>query len=112
MKQWRGKWQTGIQCPQADCPLSAIRAKPTHERKRYIPVFFPRSRTYSWTDMLLVCSIDELPEPLVRGTHRKWRKLVKDLTIQRQHVMQKLAVATLNISDHLHIEVMLFIAIS
>ncbi|KAG6504134.1 histone-lysine N-methyltransferase SUVR5-like isoform X1 [Zingiber officinale] len=102
--KWRGKWQTGIQCPQADCPLSAIRAKPTHERKRYIPIFFPRSRTYSWTDMLLVCSINELPEPLVRGTHRKWRKLVKDLTIPRRHVMQKLAVTMLNISDHLHIE--------
>ncbi|CAL9044168.1 histone-lysine N-methyltransferase SUVR5 isoform X1 [Musa acuminata AAA Group] len=102
--KWRGKWQTGIRCPRADCSLSALRAKPTHERKRYIPVFFPRTRTYCWADMLLVRSIDELPEPLVRGSHRRWRKLVKDLTLPHWHIMQKLAVAMLNIGDQLHTE--------
>ncbi|WOK98484.1 histone-lysine N-methyltransferase SUVR5 isoform X1 [Canna indica] len=102
--KWGGKWQTGIRCPLADCPLSALRAKPTHERKRYIPVFFPRGRTYSWADLLLVRSIDELPEPLLRGTHRRWRKLVKDLTLPHRHIMQKLAVAMLDISDRLHTE--------
>nr|XP_010906908.1 histone-lysine N-methyltransferase SUVR5 isoform X1 [Elaeis guineensis] len=102
--KWRGKWQTGIRCPRADCPLSALKAKPTHERKRYVAVFFPRTRTYSWADMLLVRSIGESPEPLVNGNHRRWRKLVKDLTLPRRYIMQKLAFAMLNISDQLHTE--------
>lgn len=102
--KWRGKWQTGILCPRVDCPLPTLRAKPTHERKNYFAIFFPRTRTYSWADMLLVRSIDELPEPLVYGTHRKWRKLVKDLTVPRRYIMQKLAVAMLNINDRLHTE--------
>ncbi|XP_072964774.1 histone-lysine N-methyltransferase SUVR5 isoform X1 [Typha angustifolia] len=100
--KWRGKWQTGIQCPRADCPSSTLKAKPTHERKRYTIVFFPRNRTYYWVDMLLVRPIEELPVPLANGTHRKWRKLVKDLTVPRHYVMQKLAIAMLNFSDLLH----------
>lgn len=102
--KWRGKWQTGFRCPTVDCPLSTLRAKPTHERKKYILIFFPRTRTYSWADMLLVCAINEFPEPLVYGTHRRWRKLVKDLNTPRRYIMQKLAVAMLNISDQLHTE--------
>ncbi|KAJ0981802.1 hypothetical protein J5N97_010057 [Dioscorea zingiberensis] len=102
--KWRGKWRTGILCPRVDCPLPTLRAKPTHERKKYFAIFFPRTRTYSWADMLLVRSIDELPEPLVYGTHRRWRKLVKDLTVPRRYIMQKLGVAMLNISDRLHSE--------
>ncbi|TVU28189.1 hypothetical protein EJB05_19698 [Eragrostis curvula] len=102
--KWRGKWQTGIRCCRADCPLSTLKAKPTHDRKSYIVVFFPRTRTYSWVDMLLVLPIEECPLPLVNGTHRKWRKLVKDLTIPRRFIMQKLAISMLNFSDELHIE--------
>ncbi|ONK68314.1 uncharacterized protein A4U43_C05F10060 [Asparagus officinalis] len=102
--KWRGKWQSGFQCPRVDCPLQTLRAKPTHDRKKYIAIFFPRSRRYSWADLLLIRSINEFPEPLASGTHRKWRKLVKDLATPRRYVMQKLAVAMLNISDQLHTE--------
>ncbi|KAL6631374.1 hypothetical protein ACP70R_028224 [Stipagrostis hirtigluma subsp. patula] len=70
----------------------------------YIVVFFPRTRTYSWVDMLLVLPIEQYPLPLVNGTHRKWRNLVKDLSVPRRFVMQKLAIAMLNLSDELHIE--------
>jgi hypothetical protein len=55
--------------------------------------------------MLLVLPIEECPLPLVNGTHRKWRKLVKDLTVPRRFIMQKLAISMLNFSDELHIEV-------
>ncbi|XP_006647777.1 histone-lysine N-methyltransferase SUVR5 [Oryza brachyantha] len=102
--KWRGKWQTGIQCFRVDCPLSTLKAKPTHGRKSYIIVFFPRTRTYSWVDMLLVRPINEYPLPLVNGTHRKWRKLVKDLSVPRRFIMQKLAISMLNFSDELHTE--------
>ncbi|XP_062222246.1 histone-lysine N-methyltransferase SUVR5-like isoform X2 [Phragmites australis] len=102
--KWRGKWQTGIRCCRVDCPLPTLKAKPTHDRKSYIVVFFPRTRTYSWVDMLLVLPIEEYPLPLVNGTHRKWRKLVKDLSVPRRFIMQKLAISMLNFSDELHIE--------
>jgi hypothetical protein len=55
--------------------------------------------------MLLVLPIEECPLPLVNGTHRKWRKLVKDLSVPRRFIMQKLAISMLNLSDELHIEV-------
>uniref|UniRef100_A0ACD5W8E4 Uncharacterized protein n=1 Tax=Avena sativa TaxID=4498 RepID=A0ACD5W8E4_AVESA len=102
--KWRGKWQTGIQCCRVDYPLSTLKAKPTIDRKSYIVVFFPRTRTYSWVDMLLVLPIDEYPVPLVNGTHHKWRKLVKDLSVPRQFIMQKLAISMLNFCDELHTE--------
>ncbi|XP_062220080.1 histone-lysine N-methyltransferase SUVR5-like [Phragmites australis] len=102
--KWRGKWQTGIRCCRVDCPLPTLKAKPTHDRKSYIVVFFPRTRTYSWVDMLLILPIEEYPLPLVNGTHRKWRKLVKDLSVPRRFIMQKLAISMLNFSDELHIE--------
>ncbi|CAD6249779.1 unnamed protein product [Miscanthus lutarioriparius] len=102
--KWRGKWQTGIRCCRVDCPLPTLRAKPTHDRKNYIVVFFPRTKTYSWVDMLLVLPIEECPLPLVNGTHRKWRKLVKDLNIPRRFNMQNLAVFMINLIDELHIE--------
>lgn len=105
VKQWRGKWQTGIRCCRADCPLPTLKAKPTHDRKSYIVVFFPRTKTYSWVDMLLILPIEDSPVPLVNGTHRKWRKLVKDLSLPRRFIMQKLAISMLNFSDELHIEV-------
>ncbi|CAN6280243.1 unnamed protein product [Urochloa humidicola] len=102
--KWRGKWQTGIRCCRVDYPLTTVKAKPTHDRKSYIVVFFPRTKTYSWVDMLLVAPIEESPSPLVNGTHRKWRKLVKDLSIPRRFIIQKLAISMLNLSDELHIE--------
>jgi hypothetical protein len=55
--------------------------------------------------MLLVLPIEECPLPLVNGTHRKWRKLVKDLNIPRRLNMQNLAVFMINLIDELHIEV-------
>jgi hypothetical protein len=55
--------------------------------------------------MLLVLPIEECPLPLVNGTHRKWRKLVKDLNIPRRFNMQNLAVFMINLIDELHIEV-------
>ncbi|CAA6667280.1 unnamed protein product [Spirodela intermedia] len=100
--EWRGKWQTGIRCPRADHPLSTLKAKPTHGRKKYVVVFFPNTRTYSWVDTQLIRSIDELPVPLACGTHYTWMAFVKDLTFQRRYVMQKLAVLMLDISDQLH----------
>ncbi|CAA7404109.1 unnamed protein product [Spirodela intermedia] len=100
--KWRGKWQTGIRCPRADHPLSTLKAKPTHGRKKYVVVFFPNTRTYSWVDTQLIRSIDELPVPLACGTHYTWMAFVKDLTFQRRYVMQKLAVLMLDISDQLH----------
>ncbi|KAG0488999.1 hypothetical protein HPP92_007810 [Vanilla planifolia] len=108
--KWRGKWQTGLRCPLVDCPLSTLKAKPTHERKKYISIFFPRTRTYSWVDMLLVCSINEFPHPLACGTHRRWRKLVKDLSAPRRYILQKLAIALLNIGDELHTEAIIEVA--
>ncbi|RWR95661.1 SET domain-containing protein [Cinnamomum micranthum f. kanehirae] len=100
--KWRGKWQAGIRCPTVDWPLSTVKAKPTHGRKQYIVVFFPHSRIHCWADISLVCSINKLPEPLAYGTHFSGMELVKDLTVPRRYIMQKLAVAMLNISDHLH----------
>uniref|UniRef100_A0A1D1XSB7 Histone-lysine N-methyltransferase SUVR5 n=1 Tax=Anthurium amnicola TaxID=1678845 RepID=A0A1D1XSB7_9ARAE len=102
--KWRGKWQTGIRCSRADYPLSTLKAKPTHERKKYFVVFFPNTRTYSWVDMQLVRSIDELPEPLAYGSHYSWLAFVKDLAFPRRYIMQKLAVSMLDLSDQLHTE--------
>ncbi|XP_068654250.1 histone-lysine N-methyltransferase SUVR5 [Aristolochia californica] len=102
--KWRGKWQAGIRCARADWPLSTVKAKPTHGRKKYFVVFFPNTRTHSWADMLLVRSISDLPEPLAYGTHFSGLEMVKDLTTPRRYIMQKLAVSMLNVSDQLHNE--------
>ncbi|CAN1164179.1 Histone-lysine N-methyltransferase SUVR5 [Linum perenne] len=102
--KWRGKWQAGIRCARADWPLSTLRAKPTHDRKQYFVVFFPNTRNYSWADMLLVRSISETPEPIAYRTHKTGLKLVKDLSIARRFIMQKLAVGMLNIVDQFHNE--------
>jgi hypothetical protein len=32
-------------------PLTTVKAKPTIDRKNYIVVFFPRTKSYSWVDM-------------------------------------------------------------
>ncbi|XP_042493601.1 histone-lysine N-methyltransferase SUVR5-like isoform X2 [Macadamia integrifolia] len=102
--KWRGKWQAGIRCARPDWPLSTLKAKPTHDRKKYIVVFFPQSRNHSWVDTLLVRSIHEFPEPIAHRTHHTGVEIVKDLTIPRRFIMQKLAIAMLNISDQLHTE--------
>ena len=103
--QWRGKWQAGIRCARADWPLSTLKAKPTHERKKYLVVFFPHTRNYSWADTLFVRPINEFPEPIAYRTHKVGLKMVKDLSIARRYIMQKLAVGMLNIADQLHKEV-------
>ncbi|GMY11618.1 histone-lysine N-methyltransferase SUVR5 isoform X1 [Fagus crenata] len=105
--KWRGKWQAGIRCSRADWPLSTLKAKPTHDRKKYFVVFFPHTRNYSWADMLLVRSINEFPQPIAYKTHKVGLKMVKDLTVARRFIMQKLAVGMLNIVDQFHTEALI-----
>lgn len=105
--KWRGKWQAGIRCSRADWPLSTLKAKPTHDRKKYFVVFFPHTRNYSWADMLLVRSISEFPQPIAYKTHKVGLKMVKDLTVARRFIMQKLAVGMLNIVDQFHTEALI-----
>ncbi|XP_057491802.1 histone-lysine N-methyltransferase SUVR5-like [Actinidia eriantha] len=100
--KWRGKWQAGIRCARLDWPLSTVKAKPTHDRKKYLVIFFPRTRNYSWADVLLVRPINEYPDPIAYRTHKLGVKTVKDLTLARRYIMQKLAVGMLNIIDQLH----------
>ncbi|GMP31630.1 hypothetical protein CsSME_00005769 [Camellia sinensis var. sinensis] len=100
--KWRGKWQAAIKCARADWPLSTVKAKPTHDRKKYLVIFFPRKRNYSWADVLLVRPINEFPEPIAYRTHKVGMKMVKDLTLAHRFIMQKLAVSMLNIIDQLH----------
>ncbi|QCD90972.1 histone-lysine N-methyltransferase SUVR5 isoform X1 [Vigna unguiculata] len=97
--KWRGKWQAGIRCARADWPLSTLKAKPTHERKKYFVIFFPHTRIYSWADMLLVRSINEFPHPIAYKTHQVGLKMVKDLTVARRFIMRKLVVGMLNMVD-------------
>lgn len=103
--QWRGQWQAGIRCARADWPLPTLKAKPTHDRKKYLVIFFPRTRNYSWADELLVRPIHELPEPIAYKTHKVGMKMVKDLTLARRFIMQKLAVGMLGILEQLRSEV-------
>lgn len=55
--------------------------------------------------MLLVRSINEFPQPIAYKTHKVGLKMVKDLTVARRFIMQKLAVGMLNIVDQFHTEV-------
>ncbi|XP_057984317.1 histone-lysine N-methyltransferase SUVR5 isoform X2 [Hevea brasiliensis] len=105
--KWRGKWQAGIRCARADWPLSTLKAKPTHDRKKYFVIFFPHTRNYSWADMLLVRSINEFPQPIAYRTHKIGLKMVKDLNVARRFIMQKLAVGMLNIVDQFHTEALI-----
>ncbi|XP_021900764.1 histone-lysine N-methyltransferase SUVR5-like, partial [Carica papaya] len=57
--------------------------------------------------MLLVRSINELPEPIAYRTHKIGLKMVKDLTVARRYIMQKLAVGMLNIIDQFHLEALI-----
>nr|KYP45514.1 Histone-lysine N-methyltransferase SUVR5 [Cajanus cajan] len=100
--KWRGNWQAGIKCARADWPLSTLKAKPTHGRKKYYVIFFPHTRNYSWADMLLVRSIYEFPQPIAYKTHEAGLKMVKDLTVARRFIMQKLAIGVISIVDQLH----------
>ncbi|GLJ05151.1 hypothetical protein SUGI_0012200 [Cryptomeria japonica] len=102
--KWRGKWQAGIQCSMDDCPSTTVKAMPTYGRKTYIVVYFPNSRSHFWTDSQLACTISEKPEPLAFGTHETGQELVKDLSIPRQYMLQKLAIDMLEASDQLHVE--------
>lgn len=68
-------------------------------------IFFPHTRNYSWADMLLVRSIDEIPQPIAYKTHNAGLRMVQDLSVARRFIMQKLAVGMLNIVDQFHTEV-------
>ncbi|XP_022775257.1 histone-lysine N-methyltransferase SUVR5-like isoform X2 [Durio zibethinus] len=105
--KWRGKWQAGIRCARADWPLSTLKAKPTHDRKQYFVIFFPHTRNYSWADMLLVRSINEFPQPIAYRSHKVGLKMVRDLTVARRYIMQKLSVGMLNIIDQFHCEALI-----
>ncbi|XP_047960217.1 histone-lysine N-methyltransferase SUVR5-like isoform X1 [Salvia hispanica] len=105
--KWRGQWQSGIRCARADWPLSTLKAKPTHDRKQYLVIFFPHTRNYSWADVQLVRPIDEFPHPIAYKTHQVGIKMVKDLTLARRFIMQKLAVGMLNILDQLNREALI-----
>ncbi|KAK2987494.1 hypothetical protein RJ640_012153 [Escallonia rubra] len=105
--KWRGKWQAGIRCARTDWPLSTLKAKPTHDRKQYLVIFFPRTRNYSWADVLLVRPISEYPEPIAYKTHKVGVKMVKDLTLARRFIMQRLAVSMLNVIDQLRCEALM-----
>ncbi|XP_054823931.1 LOW QUALITY PROTEIN: histone-lysine N-methyltransferase SUVR5 [Prosopis cineraria] len=105
--KWRGKWQAGIRCARADWPLSTLKAKPTHGRKKYFVIFFPHTRNYSWADMMLVRSINEFPQPIAYKTHQAGLKMVKDLSVARRFIMQKLAVGMLNIIDQFHLDALI-----
>ncbi|XP_074309121.1 histone-lysine N-methyltransferase SUVR5-like isoform X2 [Silene latifolia] len=104
--KWRGKWQAGIKCERADWPLATVKAKPTHGRKNYIVIFFPHSRNYSWADTLLVCAIDELPQPIAHRSHKAGMQLVEDLSVARRFILKKLAIGVLNIVDLLPSQVL------
>ena len=55
--------------------------------------------------MLLVRSINEYPEPITYKAHQSGLKMVKDLTVARRFIMQKLVVGMLNIVDQFHSDV-------
>lgn len=105
--KWRGKWQAGIRCARSDWPLSTIRAKPTHDRKQYLVIFFPRKRNFSWADVLLLRPIDEFPEPIAYRSHNIGVKVVKDLTLARRYIMQKIAVSMINTIEQLNSEALI-----
>ncbi|XP_024978042.1 histone-lysine N-methyltransferase SUVR5 [Cynara cardunculus var. scolymus] len=102
--KWRGKWQAGIRCARSDWPLSTVRAKPTHDRKQYLVIFFPRKRNYSWADVLLLRPINEFPEPIAYRSHNVGVKVLKDLTVARRFIMQKIAVSMINTIEQLNNE--------
>ncbi|KAK4791272.1 hypothetical protein SAY86_031685 [Trapa natans] len=102
--KWRGRWQVGIRCSRADWPLSTVRGKPTHDRKKYFVIFFPHTRNYSWADTLLVRPISDYPHPIAYRTHKSGLKLVRDLTVARRYIMKKVAIGMLNIIDQFHME--------
>ncbi|KAM7265750.1 hypothetical protein ACFE04_003433 [Oxalis oulophora] len=100
----RGKWQTGVRCPRDDWPLATIKAKPTHDRKQLIVMFFPHSKNFLWVDSLAVRPIYEYPEPIAYKTHKTGLKLIRDLTVARRYIMKSLAIGVLNIVDQFHFE--------
>lgn len=55
--------------------------------------------------MLLVRPINEFPQPIAYKSHKVGMRMVKDLTLARRFIMQKLAVGVLNILEQLNREV-------
>lgn len=82
-----------------------MKAKPTHDRKSYIVIFFPHKKNYSWADTLLVCAIDELPQPIVHRSHKVGVQMVEDLTAARRFIMKKLVIDIMSIVDQLPVQV-------
>lgn len=62
--------------------------------------------------MLLVRSINEFPQPIAYRTHKVGLKMVKDLSVARRYIMQKLSVGMLNIVDQFHSEVCFLVFVS
>ena len=56
--------------------------------------------------MLLVRSINEFPQPIAYRSHKVGLKMVRDLTVARRYIMQKLSVGMLNIIGQFHCEVL------
>nr|URM60682.1 C2H2 family protein [Gymnema sylvestre] len=102
--KWRGKWQAGIKCARVDWPLPTLKAKPTHDRKKYLVIFFPHTRNHCWADELLIRPIHEFPQPIAYKTHEVGVKMVKDLTLPHRFALQKLTVGMFSIFDQLQCE--------
>ncbi|XP_028051591.1 histone-lysine N-methyltransferase SUVR5-like [Camellia sinensis] len=61
--------------------------------KKYLVIFFPRKRNYSWADVLLVRPINEFPEPIAYRT-QSWN--------ENGERFDSCPVSMLNIIDQLH----------
>ena len=96
--KWGGKWQAGIRCARADWPLSTLKARPTHDRKQYFFFLTPGfilGLTCYLSDPLM-SSLSLLHIGVIKFG---LKKMVRDLTVARRYIMQKLAVGMLNIID-------------
>ncbi|CAM8915669.1 unnamed protein product [Rhodiola kirilowii] len=97
-----GKWQAGLRCVKADCPLSSLKTRPIHKNKKQFVIFVPHTKNYLWADVSLIRPIDEAPQPIAHRTLDAGREEVRDVTISHLFIMQKLAVGILSIIDQLH----------
>ncbi|CAI8584811.1 unnamed protein product [Vicia faba] len=101
--KWKGKWHAGIKCATDDLPMSTQKDKPVHDNQnKYLIVFSPDTKNYSWVKMLFVQSIHEFPQPIAYETHQDGLKIVQDLTIARRFTMQNLVIEMINIVEHIH----------
>ncbi|KAG9159333.1 hypothetical protein Leryth_017963 [Lithospermum erythrorhizon] len=106
----RGKWQAAIRCAQPDWPLASLKAKPPHDWKKYLLVFFPCMRNYSWVDVLLIRPIHEFPQPIAYKTHEMGIEMLKDSYLPRRFILLKLSLNLLNLLEQLNSEVLVEVA--